>query len=189
MGISPKALCLTVFVLAAVNPTDSRCLVGTDPWCELFMKIVTGDLLKMALNGDFDVIVHGCNCQNQMGAGIALTIRQQFPEAYAADCETAKGDAAKLGTISWAPITRGAISFTVVNAYTQFHWRGEGVKADYEAIRSAMKQIKRKFSGARIGYPKIAAGLAGGDWARISAIIEVELAGEDHTLVEFNPAH
>jgi O-acetyl-ADP-ribose deacetylase (regulator of RNase III) len=152
------------------------------------MKTVTGDLLKMALNGDFDVIVHGCNCQHQMGAGIALSISRQFPEAYAADCETTKGEPAKLGTISWAPVTRGAISFTVVNAYTQFHWRGEGVKADYEAIRSAMKQIKRSFSGSRIGYPKIGAGLAGGDWSRISEIITVELAGEDHTLVEFSSA-
>ena len=37
----------------------------------------------------------------------------------------------------------------------------------------------------RLGYPKIGAGLAGGDWPRIAAIIDRELAGEDHTLVEF----
>jgi O-acetyl-ADP-ribose deacetylase (regulator of RNase III) len=53
------------------------------------MKVVTGDLLKLALEGHFDVIVHGCNCQCAMGAGIALSIKNQFPEAYEADLRTA----------------------------------------------------------------------------------------------------
>jgi len=45
---------------------------------------------------------------------------------------------------------------------------------------------QRQFAGRRIGYPRIGAGLAGGDWQRIAAIIDEELAGEDHTLVEFD---
>jgi O-acetyl-ADP-ribose deacetylase (regulator of RNase III) len=35
------------------------------------IKYVDGDLIKLALKGEFDVIVHGCNCFCQMGAGIA----------------------------------------------------------------------------------------------------------------------
>ena len=151
------------------------------------MDVVTGDLLRLALDGRFDVIVHGCNCQCAMGKGIALSIKQQFPEAYDADLRTPKGERAKLGSISTAEIERPPARFTVVNAYTQFHWRGEGVLADYDAIRSAFRQIKQRFAGRRIGYPKIGAGLAKGDWATISPIIEEELAGEDHTLVEFVP--
>lgn len=147
------------------------------------MKTLQGDLLQLALAGRFDVIVHGCNCQCQMGKGIALLIKKQFPEAYAADCATAKGNAAKLGTFSSALIERGSHSFHVVNAYTQLHWRGTGVKADYEAIRAVMRAVKARFTGLRIGYPKIGAGLAGGDWERISTIIDEELAGEDHTYV------
>lgn len=73
----------------------------------------------------------------------------------------------------------------VVNAYTQYHYRGEGVLADYDAIRSAFRQIKRQFAGKRIGYPRIGAGLARGDWRVIAQIIDEELAGEDHTLVEW----
>lgn len=30
------------------------------------LKIIHGDLIKLALLGDFDVIVHGCNCFNMM---------------------------------------------------------------------------------------------------------------------------
>ena len=55
------------------------------------MNVITGDLLRFALDGRFDVIVHGCNCQCAMGKGIALSIKEQFPEAYAADLATAKG--------------------------------------------------------------------------------------------------
>ncbi|WP_339501766.1 hypothetical protein, partial [Pseudomonas canadensis] len=98
------------------------------------MRIVRGDLLHLARQGDFDVIIHGCNCQCAMGKGIALAIKQQFPAAYAADLATAKGSAAKLGTYSSASLETDAGTLTIVNAYTQFHWNGPGVKVDYDAI-------------------------------------------------------
>jgi O-acetyl-ADP-ribose deacetylase (regulator of RNase III) len=149
------------------------------------MKIIRGDLIELAKAGHFDVIIQGCNCQCRMGRGIALTIKQQFPEAVAADCQTTIGDRHKLGNFTTAQIDRDGWKFTIVNAYTQFHWQGEGVLADYDAIRSAFRQIKHQFSGQRIGYPKLGAGLARGDWAIISAAIDAELAGEEHTFVEF----
>lgn len=149
------------------------------------MKIVHGDLLVLALNGRFDVIVHGCNCMCAMGAGIAKVIKSTFPEAYAADCATTKGDRDKLGTISYAEVQRDGHTIVVVNAYTQYHWRGKKPRADNDAIRQAMRTVARTYSGQRIGYPRIGAGLAGGDWGTISAIIDTELEGEDHTLVEF----
>ena len=149
------------------------------------MNVIYGDLLKLALEGNFDVIIHGCNCQCQMGKGIALSIKQTFPEAYSADCATHKGERSKLGTISYVTINRNNNEITIVNAYTQFDWRGKGVKADYVAIRSAMREIKERFSGKRIGYPRIGAGLAGGNWEIIKNIISEELKGENHTLVEY----
>ena len=144
-----------------------------------------GDLLKLALAGEFDVIVHGCNCFGDMGKGIALAVKQQFPEAYQADLATTKADRAKLGRFSSALIQRSGVSFVVVNAYTQFDWRGRGVKVDYAAMASVFTQIKQQFAGKRIGYPLIGAGLAGGDWAVIAPIIDQALVGERHTLVRF----
>ncbi len=151
------------------------------------MKVVDGDLLKLALAGRFDVIVHGCNCFCAMGAGIARSIKQTFPAAYEADLRTKKGDREKLGTISFAEIAHENGELVVVNAYSQFHWRGRDGRADYDAIRRAFVAVKERFSGRRIGYPLIGAGLAGGDWSTISAIIDEELAGEDHTLVKYRP--
>jgi len=148
------------------------------------MKCIQGDLLQLAIQGRFDVIVHGANCQCVMGAGIAKAIRTLFPEAYEADRATQKGDRAKLGSISVAEVVRGAVSFQVVNAYTQFDYRGPGIHVDYGAVQAAMKLVKRTFPGRRIGYPRIGAGLGRGDWVRLSKIIDDEMAGEDHTLVE-----
>ena len=151
------------------------------------MRTTQGDLIKLARAGEFDVIVHGCNCFCAMGAGIALAIKRAFPEAYEADQKTPCGDRTKLGTCSAALCANDGKALVVVNAYTQFHWDGEGVLLHYEALRSCMWWIKTNYSGKRIGLPKIGAGLARGDWSVIRKIIDEELYGEDVTIVEFSP--
>ena len=143
------------------------------------MKTIVGNLITLAQQGQFDVIVHGCNCMCGMGAGIAKSIKEAFPEAYEADLKTIAGDRTKLGTCSFAKVG----NLSVINAYTQYDWQGDGVLADYNAIRSCFRWVKTNFSGQRIGIPMIGAGLAGGDWRVISQIIDEELAGEDLTLV------
>lgn len=149
------------------------------------MKTVRGDLLKLAVEGEFDVIVHGCNCLCTMGAGIAKFVKATFPEAYEADLETGKGDRSKLGTYSSATVDRNGHEITIVNAYTQYHYRGKKPLIDYDALASVFKTIGRDFDGKRIGYPLIGAGLGGGDWTTIAGLIDEALQGQDHTLVEF----
>ena len=56
------------------------------------MKYIIGDLIKMAESGQFDVIVHGCNCFCTMGGGIAAAIANNFPHAYEEDCNIHKSD-------------------------------------------------------------------------------------------------
>ena len=151
------------------------------------MNTIEGDLITLALKGQFDVIVHGCNCFCTMGAGIARVIQDEFPEAYAADLVTVKGDRSKLGDFSFATVKRNERQITIVNGYTQFHFHGESVLVDYDAVQNVFKKVKQQFSGKRIGYPKIGAGLAGGDWEKIAKIIDRELAGENHSLVVYVP--
>ena len=146
------------------------------------MKTINGDLLKLAKEGFFETIGHGCNCHNQMGACIARQIREQFPEVWRVDQLTVPGDKSKLGTITYFEYE----TFTVVNCYTQYNYTRSKVDADYDAIRSCMKALKNKFSGKRIGLPLIGAGLAGGDWNIIAKIIEEELCDEDVTIVKWS---
>lgn len=150
------------------------------------MKKVKGNLIHLALAGKFDVIVHGCNCFCTMGAGIARQIRDTFPEAYQADLKTGMGDRNKLGTCSMARIQRNRTCFTLVNAYTQYDFTGQDVLVDYHAVQIVFASIKKNFTRKRIGYPKLGAGLANGDWEIISGIINRELKGEDHSLVEYS---
>ncbi|MBU1566557.1 MAG: macro domain-containing protein [Proteobacteria bacterium] len=151
------------------------------------MNIEKGDLIVLTLEGRFDVIVHGCNCFCSMGGGIARAIQEKFPEAYSADLATIKGDQKKLGSFSFATINRNGREVTIVNGYTQFQYHGANVLVDYDAVRKLFANIKREFSGKRIGYPKIGAGLAGGDWQIIASIIDEELTGEDHSVVLYSP--
>ena len=124
----PSALAGDPGGIVPVSKTNTNTIATTA------MKRVRGDLIDMALKGCFDVILHGCNCQNAMGAGIALSVKKIFPEAYAADCKTVRGDRNKLGTISTATVRRSGRDITIVNAYTQYHWRGQGVLTDYDAL-------------------------------------------------------
>ena len=45
------------------------------------MKTIKGDLIKLAQDGEFDVIVHGCNCMCTMSAGIAKQIKIIFSKS------------------------------------------------------------------------------------------------------------
>ena len=150
------------------------------------MKTVEGDLIEMALNNEFDVIVHGCNCFCKMRNGIAKQIAETFPDAERIDSLTVCGSKSKLGTFTSTIYYPNHESLIIVNAYTQFGINRDGSEVSYPAIRSCFNLVKKYFNDHRIGYPKIGAGLAGGDWNIISKIIDEELEGEDHTLVIYN---
>ena len=150
------------------------------------IKYVDGDLITLAKHGAFDVIFHCCNCFCTMGSGIAPQIKTAFPEAYEVDCKTTSGDKNKLGTITYTENSKP----TVVNLYGQFGYGNRKLglpDVDYDALRSAIKQMKEKFSGKIFGGPKIGAGLAGGDWSVIEKIIEEEMRGEFVTIVNYVP--
>lgn len=145
---------------------------------------VEGDLIGLAKEGRFDVVVHGCNCFCEMGAGIARAIRREFPAAYQADLQTEKGELSKLGTCSEA-VCEGVV---IVNAYTQYHFKGRGVLVEYDALRESLRWVRQRHGGKRIGLPRIGTGLAKGDWSVIRQIIEEELGSGDATVVNYKPA-
>ena len=148
------------------------------------IRYIDGDLVKESDN--IDVIDHGCNCFCVMESGIAPQIKAKFPEAYAVDCATIKGDKSKLGTITHTLNTKPV----VVNIYSQYDTKGrrEGkMDLDYDALRSGLKELKAKFSGKHIGLPMIGSGLAGGSWDIIEQIIEEEMRGEYVTIVRYVP--
>lgn len=135
---------------------------------------INGDLIKLAKEGQFDVIAHGCNCFCRMKRGIA----PQMAEAFGCDkfpLEDPKytGDINKLGQIDYNNWNREfyfdgkleqRIVVTIVNAYTQYQWSTETKPFDYDAFTLCMRKMNHVFKGKHIGLPKIGSHLAGGIW-------------------------
>jgi O-acetyl-ADP-ribose deacetylase (regulator of RNase III) len=153
---------------------------------------INGDLIQLALTGNFDVVVHGCNCFCTMGAGIAPKMAKAFK------CDTFKledasfwGDINKLGQIDYEEVEIYKDSrIYVVNAYTQYnygknHINGVSTPLDYEALTLCMRKINHNFKDHHIGLPQIGCGLAGGDWSKVKAIIQKELKDCNVTIVMF----
>jgi O-acetyl-ADP-ribose deacetylase (regulator of RNase III) len=187
------------------------------------MKTIKGNLITLAEQGEFDVIIHGCNCFHAMGGGIAKQLADRYPEVAMVDKQTQCGDRNKLGTSTSVLVEVNTTVndnvftnvFTVVNAYTQHMWSSGSDVFEYDAFGKFLSTVanvlveddkKSKFASTddkggtmrilpikkrRIGFPQIGAGLAGGDWNRISKMIEKfseEVACyADVTVVEYQP--
>ena len=151
------------------------------------MNVIKGDLIELGKNNEFDIIIHGCNCFNTMGGGIAYQIAEHFPDARLADDDTVRGDPGKLGSYTIGMHGR----LVIINAYTQFHMSREGEDVfEYLAFKRVLDKISHRFGKWRIGLPLIGMGLAGGDPERILPMIEdfaqrVERMGGKVTIVQW----
>jgi O-acetyl-ADP-ribose deacetylase (regulator of RNase III) len=151
---------------------------------------VKGNLITMALSGEFDAITHGCNCFCTMGGGIAVPMRENFGcDKYPLEDSSKKGDIGKLGCIEWdvTHVNKDGNSYPlyVINSYTQYGFATIGSPAiDYEALTLCMRKINKAFKGFSIGIPgMIGCGLAGGDESMVREILKKELVNCKITVV------
>lgn len=128
------------------------------------------DVISIVESGEFDVVVHGCNCFCVQGAGIAKALRK-YPEVYAADKATVAGDSNKLGKWTKAKVYTNKGETWIVNLYSQYKYGRDRVHTDYFAIDRGLKRLAEKAAGKRIAISRIGCGLAGGDWNVVSEII------------------
>lgn len=134
------------------------------------MKIeyIKGDLFKTK----HKVIVHGCNAQGRMGAGVARVVFNYYNEAFHEYHQEFKRNGLTLGTVIWAESN----GFIFGNAITQGSFGSDSkLYVDYEAIRKCMEIVNTycvEHGYTHVAMPKIGAGLGGGDWNIIENIIE-----------------
>lgn len=177
------------------------------------MKIIKGDLIKLAKEGVFDVIAHGCNCFCIQGAGLAKQMVEHFqtnnPEYYYLEYKSHKGNIDKLGRIEIVhnldfnkthcdvtnlkevlDIHQTYGGLFVINAYTQFEpgvnnlYPGRPI-VDYNAVRMCFTKINYLFKGMKVGLPWIGTGLAEGDKQVIKYCMKEFLTNVDLTVVEY----
>ena len=135
-----------------------------------------GDLLEFFRNGEIDVICHVTNNQGVMGSGIALQIKEQFPEAYKNYKSYEKLHGLKLGTISMycLPNESAIMNFHAQDGY------GSGKRfLNYEAFYQCLEELRSLFDWKgnldwkTVGFPKlIGCDRAGGNWKIVETMIE-----------------
>lgn len=126
----------------------------------------------------FGVVAHGCNCQGVMGSGVALAIRQRWPQVYkryqefvAAYRKDHHPDmSGLLGTQQIINVTEPAMmqnSLFVANLFTQVFYGGDGKKyADLDAVTRSLETTLAfcKGSALPLYLPRIGCGLGGLSW-------------------------
>lgn len=147
---------------------------------------IEGDLIKLAKEGKFDVIAHGCNCFCRMKRGIAPQMAEAFDcDKFYMERSFLSGNINKLGQIDaqicfvrdngkigkfiteidLSKIKKGTPeAFVVINAYTQYEWSTETKPLDYQALTICLRKINHSYKGFHIGLPLIGCHLAGGIW-------------------------
>lgn len=124
---------------------------------------------------DINILVHGANDCGIMGSGIALPIKNKFPEAYNEYRDIFLTEGLEGGSI--IPVETN--EKTIINAITQNFYGRDGKRyAKYDWIADCFHRIN-KYAANRgeqyVAMPQIGAGLGGGSWEVISAIIESEM--------------
>ena len=140
------------------------------------------------------ILVHVCNNIGAWGRGFVLGLSQRYPEperrykVWAAGLEDLPFELGQVQFVSVLP------HLTVANLIGQHDIARKGQAQTtppvrYEAIREGLRRVRSEAQEqqATVHMPRIGAGLAGGDWAIIEAIIDEELTahGLNVTVYDF----
>lgn len=154
------------------------------------IHVVKGDIFNTHCN----IICHQVNCQGVMGHGIAKQVKEKYKgvfEEYKRYCDAHTNKADMLGealiididygaaVCDWLGWRNNAENKFIANIFGQLTY-GPGLRTDYKALVSGFESVadfaaKYNLSVA-IPY-KIGCGLAGGDWSKVSTLIEGVFAG------------
>jgi O-acetyl-ADP-ribose deacetylase (regulator of RNase III) len=136
------------------------------------MKIVyiNGDLFKT----DIKLIVHGCNNMGVMDSGVAAIVKREYPKAFKEYNTKYILSGFQGGDI----ICVNDNNKIICNMITQNFYGRDGKRyAKYDWIAEGFYNLNNYCLNNdinEIAMPLIGAGLGGGDWNVISAIIESE---------------
>ncbi len=122
------------------------------------------------------VVVHGVNCQGRMGSGVALAIRNEYPEAYNRYmmlCKNTTDKAKLLNTSQFVTINEQLV---VGNLFTQVNYGYDGKKyADLQAIKRTLEDSVKMARAYNLPLytPLIGSKRGGLDWNRdVKPVVE-----------------
>lgn len=154
---------------------------------------IKGDAVQMLQMGLIDGLMHCCNAQGVMGAGIAAQIKNTFPRAfeiYRDQYFTFKHDTTQLmGKISYADGVYNIIGQMNTGTHQrQVHYGhlAKGIASCIERTHRDMNTGERRY---KMGMPKfMGCALAGGDWEVVYELVTGLFANSscDLYIIEFD---
>lgn len=156
-------------------------------WAEEgYVKEIKGDLLS----SNVKIRCHQVNCRGVMGAGLALQVKQKYPEAfeqYKALCD--QFGSSLLGHTQFVTCHDGTI---IANMFGQDGY-GSGPQTNMGALDECLSQVAAFACrvNASVGFPKLlGCGLAGGNWNEVCFLIGnyFDFKGSGCTIVEYVPS-
>jgi len=135
-----------------------------------------GDLLSVTKGH----IVHGCNAEGVMGAGVALAIKNKYMGCYDAYRNHFEDFGLKVGEVIPYIVNDDLI---IWNAITQESYGSFGRHVSYDGVEETLAQIEYgmkifQHMPAVLNFPMIGSGLGGGKWPIIEAIIDNTITAE-----------
>jgi O-acetyl-ADP-ribose deacetylase (regulator of RNase III) len=135
--------------------------------------VVTGDLFDLGL----PAVGHGCNCAGAMGAGIAVEFKRRFPGMYQEYRRQCRQGSFRLGDVF---VWDREPDLVVYNLATQPVPRPSATLTAIDtAVRTALGDAEKR-GVARLGVPRIGAGLGGLVWSDVAQVLR--RASEDSTV-------
>lgn len=155
------------------------------------MKHIKGNILDYCNNNN--LIVHGVNCQNVMGAGVAKALYEAFPKIKKRFHDWGESSPkSKLGLVQHIDFK----DFTVFNAFTQLNYGKRNIKyASPYAILLCLDRVVLNYrnvynSKGNIFIPEIGCGLGGlsfqNDLIPIIEFLELKYDDIDFNIVSLN---
>jgi O-acetyl-ADP-ribose deacetylase (regulator of RNase III) len=135
------------------------------------VKTVIQESQGNLLEADTEAIVNTVNTVGVMGKGIALQIKQAFPEnfkQYKSACD--RGEV-RVGEIFVYDAHHLGPRRYVLNFPTKRHWRGKSRIEDIEAGLNALIEVVRKYGIESVAVPALGCGNGGLDWDDVRPMI------------------
>lgn len=139
------------------------------------IKIIHGDLLE----AEEDIIVHQVNCQGVMGSGVALQIKNKYPNVYndyIRYTKNRKGDKSLLGQVLISMHKTEKECKYIAHLFGQLNYGYGGKRyTSYDALYDGLVfiKIKAKEHNKSVALPyKIGSDRGGADWDIVHKMIE-----------------
>ena len=156
---------------------------------------VDGDAMSPQAVGN-KIIAHVCNDEGKWGKGFVLAVSKKYPQVEAAYRQLyAAPSHPKLGHVQLVEVQSSPEKIFVANMIAQ---RGVKKMKDgtaegcpplrYPALYSCLEEVVKMAlaNNATIHAPRIGAGLAGGDWRLVEAVLKVLEAKSSANITIYN---